>query len=217
VAARQLDVIESIRSPSVYVNGYEIRSDLNSPYAAMVEVGGKPRMPEEREGQAFVPISREERYGIRLFNRSNYDLAVEIWIDGISMFEFTEPEFRNYQWVVIPKKTDGLIRGWHRNNSASDAFEVTAYSKSAVASVLPKQKRIGTITLVFRRAWEPGKRPPLDEPTLAQRSEGDATGRGPSVDQKYALATRIAGVPCAVVTIRYTKPQDPDSQAKPGT
>jgi hypothetical protein len=204
VVDRQLDCLESILHPSAFKVQCETRSEPDSPYGAVIEVEGQAREPQVHDGQAFAPIRRGEKYAIRIINRSEYDAAVEVWIDGMSMFQFTEPEFRQYRWIVIPAKGEGLVRGWHRNNGVSDAFEVTAYSKSAAATVLPQQKRIGTMTLVFRRAWEPGHRPP-NEPALAQRSEGDATGRGPSVVQVYKVVNRIAGVPCAAVTIRYTK------------
>ena len=43
------------------------------------------------------------------------------------MFAFSEN--RNYEVVIVPRGQQGIIPGWHINNSRSDAFQFAEYAR----------------------------------------------------------------------------------------
>lgn len=165
----------------------------------------RPLLPEEKEGQAYVGVPRGHIYAVRLINKSPYDAAVTLSIDGLSMYCFSKTP---YQHVIIPAGKEGLIPGWYRDNENSDSFLVTEYSKSAAAQLLPPNPAVlGTVTATFSAAWE--KAPPPDEPAAEKANKfsrsADATGQGPNIAAKYALVHRHYGVIRSVVSVRYSR------------
>jgi hypothetical protein len=204
---RQQKFRERIEHPRVHIAGTEILADADSPYGIEILVENQPRKPTANDkGLAFVPIQRGERYAVRVINHSAYDAAVTLTIDGLSMFAFSEN--RQFTQVIVPAKQSGVIKGWYRTNQISDAFEVTMYSKSAAARILPGSAEIGTITVTFAAAWPKNSREPPDElaARLARnRGEDLATGRGPELKTEYQEVERHIGVVRAAISVRYTK------------
>ena len=58
------------------------------------------------EGLPFVEISRDEIYEIRLINNSPLEAAVQITIDGLSTFAFSEVRHQDVDGIVV----SGLVR-----------------------------------------------------------------------------------------------------------
>ncbi len=156
-------------------------------------VGAEARNAKLESGLAFVPLTRDEEYAVRVYNDSPDDVAVQSRIDGISMFAFSELRHPDkitvrgeekdnprrgeprYSVLIIPAKSHFAIPGWHVNNAKSDRFLITSYAKSAAAQ-FRKTTDLGMITVAFQ------------EVVKKQRSvdgSGDLTGRGKRVDQKY--------------------------------
>jgi len=168
--------------------------------------------PKNEEGYAFVPIQREQVYGVVLVNDADFDAGVQLRIDGLSMYSFSDAEFRDktgkpvYTYVNVQAKKSVIIRGWHVTNDQSDEFKVTEYAKSAAAE-LKSTAPTGTITATFHAAWDPKGNPPDDEPKNPNDSSlsADATGRGARFDQKFVEVDRKVGVARAVVSVRYAK------------
>jgi hypothetical protein len=190
--------------------GSVIRS---GPYAIEILVEDKPREAVAKEGLAFVPIRRGEAYAVRLINDSEYDAAVQLRIDGLSVFTFSELRHTDgpqkgepgYTVMLVPAKKSAIIPGWHITNEKTDRFLVTAYAKSASANLKPTAA-VGTISATFQAAWE--KTPPPDEPGKKKSpGSGDATGRGPRIDKKYEEVTRQLGVIRDEIAVRYTRPE----------
>ena len=130
----------------------------------------------------------------KLINDSDTDAAVTLTVDGLNMFAFSENS--DYRYVIVRKKSQGVIPGWHITNRRSDSFKVTEYAKSAVAQLLPNSSLVGTVTATFAAAWPRETMPPADERgsrRLVMRGK-DATGRGPSVETGYQVAERVVGV-----------------------
>ncbi len=211
--SRRLEV--AIDNPTAHLDGTKVAAAPGSPYALEVLVSNRvdgmylPRKPVLEDGLAFVPIRRGEYYRIRLINKSGYDAAVRLSIDGLSLFAFSTVKTakgKPYTQLILDAGKSYTVRGWHVTNQESDSFRVTAYAKSAAAE-LKSTAKTGTITATFAAAWPKGGKPPADEPDKAQpRSvSGDATGRGPRVAAKYREVQRNFGVIRATVSVRYTK------------
>lgn len=210
-AARDKALVRSLDSPSAVIADDAVSASAESPYGIQILVlegdNYVVRQPVLRDGQAFVEIARDEVYAIRVLNGSKEEAAAAVSIDGLSLFAFSENS--NYEVVVLPAGSSGLIKGWHRSNSTSDAFQVMEYSKSAVAKLLPQSTGAGTITVTFAACFPEDAPPPEDEPPATKarefaRQTGDATGQGPRLEQGYREVRRVFGVTRSSVSVRYT-------------
>lgn len=221
--SRRLKV--EIDQPEVVLADARVRASGKSPFGVEILVAPpdpdrdgkrtpndyKPRRPESRKGLAYVPIQRDEVYAIRLVNDADYDTAVMLSIDGLSMYVFSEEKDQKtgrplYEHVLIAAHSSAMIRGWYITQKQSDEFKVLAYSKSA-ARLLQSQANVGTITACFYAAWDPKGPPPPDEPKKADEfaQAADATGRGARIDQEYELVERKVGALRAAVSVRYAR------------
>ena len=57
-------------------------------------------MAPDKDGLAFFKINRGEVYAVKVANRADHDVAVNLAIDGLGMFAFSEN--RNYEVVIVP-------------------------------------------------------------------------------------------------------------------
>jgi hypothetical protein len=215
-AERNAELEKSLDKPKVVVQGSRV-SAADSPYA--VEILAAPqrgakyqaKTATEKNGQAFVPLSRGEVFGIRLINKSPHEAAVTLTLDGLNMFAFSDvkdaktgqPRFRV---VFVPAGQEVFLPGWHRTNEVSEEFVITEFPKSAAAT-LKSTAPTGTITATFAAAWPKDKQPPADEPAGADANSrsADAIGRGAHVQQKFVEIERHIGVVRATVSVRYSK------------
>ena len=143
----------------------------------------------------------------------DWEAAVQLHIDGLSMFTFTEERFTEgpkrgtprYSTVLVAPRSSFVIRGWHINNKQTDLFLVTEYAKSAVAGMKPTGK-VGTISAAFQAAWDPKGKMPPDEPKryYVKDDPGDATGRGDRIDQNFKEVRREVGLIRDNIVVRYT-------------
>lgn len=196
---------DGLSDPKPDLQGAVVRARAGSPYGMGVLVNGKPRAVTNRDGLPFVSIQRGEEYVVRLINESAFDAAVQLRIDGLSMFAFSEVRDAGkprYSAVIVPARGEATIRGWHVTNEATDKFLVTEYAKSAAAALNHKTD-IGTITATFQAAWQTS--PPPDEPAKRKGGMGDATGRGDRIGEKFGEVSRQFGVIRDSVSVRYTK------------
>ena len=188
-------VVHSIEKPSFFRDGTRVRATKDSPYAMEILVDNEAVTPKNEDGRPFVSVKRTQAYLVRLTNDTDYEAAIALSIDGISMFAFTEDRIESgdqkgnpkYSHVIIPKKSTVEIKGWHINNKQSDSFQVVEFSKSAVAEKLPKSLAdVGSVTATFCACWEKDSKPPSGEPEPERYADNhsrsaDATGRGPRV------------------------------------
>lgn len=203
---------QRVIDPKTNIKGTIVRSDPASPYAIEILVNDAPRETEDKEGLAFVPIRRGEVYAVRLINDSPHDAAVQLKIDGLSMFTFSEMRHADgnrkgeplYTAVIVPARKNVLIKGWHINNEKTDSFLVTEYAKSG-AGQLKSTGNLGVISATFQAAWPEGGTPPADEPGKRRGGTGDATGFGPRVDVKFKEVKVNMGVIRDSISVRYTK------------
>jgi hypothetical protein len=215
-ADRNAELEKSLDKPKVHVKGTRVSATADSPYAieilAAPQPGSRyaPRPATVQDGLAFVPLSRGEVFGVRLINRSPYDAAVTLTIDGLNLYAFSDlkdpktgrPKFTV---VIVRAGQEVFLRGWHRTHEMSEEFVITDYAKSAAAE-LRSTAPTGVITATFAAAWPKDQSPPDDEPNNSGNSRSaDAVGRGTQVQQKYVEVLRHIGVVRATVSVRYSK------------
>jgi hypothetical protein len=211
------NALKTIQKPTS--RGTLISASENSPYALEILVGPDPgpNTPDlnnyhpraagiDRRNLAFVTIERGEVYAVRVFNKSRFDAAVTLTIDGLNMFAFSDQ--KSYEFVVVPAGSEAVIVGWHRDNDRSDAFQVSEYSKSAVFRKMPNSSSIGTIHASFRAAWPVGTTPPSDEFPPGSR-DSSATARGAEVRAQFTEVTRQYGQLREAISVRYNKQIEP--------
>ena len=209
--AHDEQLAQSITTPGGALQQHTLRAAPDSPYGVEIWVKGaddyEPRALSLDEGLAFVQLQKADLYAIRIINDSPHDAAVSISIDGVNLFAFSE--HKGYSNLILTKeKQSALVKGWFRTLEKSDAFKITGYAESAAAELLQDSSQIGTITAAFAACWPKDQPPPSDELKFkfASRGAGDlATGRGPSISQKYEEAVRMIGEPRAVLSVRYSK------------
>jgi hypothetical protein len=184
-------------------NGIVFPKD-GSPYGVEILVGGVPRPPKLDEEFPFVEIGAGETYAVRLWNHSDFDAAVRLTVDGISMFAFNESG-GPLEHVVVPKGRTVTVPGWFMTLGESMEFKVTGYPESAAATVGIPEDEVGMVTAVFAAAWKPGQPggPPSDE--FSGTKGGLATGFGEKVGAGYQKEDYEIGKIRAAVTIRYTR------------
>jgi hypothetical protein len=204
------DLAKKLKTPKVAIEGAQVRSSPDSPYAVEVLVKGPdgqfaPRAPQEDDGLAFVPLKRGEVFVIRLVNQSRLEMAVELSIDGLSTFAFSEVR-QAKRWIVPPRQQI-LVRGWHVSTKELNEFLIGEYAKSALAELGGTPDKVGTITAKWVACWPKNAEPPEDEPKDMSITSmpPDLAGRGDKVKVNTQLVQREFGVPRSIVTVRYAK------------
>ena len=204
---------DALTQPRTHIQGSRVYGSAEGKCGIELIVEGTPRTPKEDEGLAYAKINRGETYAVRLINDSDLEMAANLSIDGLNVFTFSELRHQDgpkkgeavYSVWIVPPKSSLVVRGWHRNNETSDSFQVTAYAKSAAATIGHKAN-LGTITASFAACWKDGELPPRDEPGRKKSTTmGDGTGFGPPVKVKITGVKRTVGAIRACVSVRYTK------------
>lgn len=213
-AARDNAIRDALNNPRVHIAGGRVSASTDDPYGIEIVVDEAPRAATAEDGLAFVGLARGESYGVRLYNDSPYDAAVELSIDGLNMFAFSEMRHTRgprqgeplYSRVIVPAGKSAIVVGWHRTNRASDRFLITKYAESAAAS-LGQTAQVGTITATFSAAWDRDGEAPEDEPrvyyTVAEAEDG--TGFGERVETDLQEVQREIGVVRSSISVRYLK------------
>jgi hypothetical protein len=209
--SQQAVVRNSFDTPQPALDGTMIKGGADSPYAVEILAKGddqryRARAPHVEDGLAFVPLRRGDVYAVKLSNRSDFDAAANLTIDGLSMFAFSKE--KGDPRLIIPAGKSVTIVGWYRTDEVSDEFLITSYAKGAAAELNASAEDVGTITVTFAAAWT-DKRPP-DEPRQVEMAAdpadaADATGKGKQVEAKFTRVQREIGRTRAAVSIRYTK------------
>jgi hypothetical protein len=211
VKGREPETVLAFTKPSTNMDGSVILAGDMAPFGMEILVGGQALQPTDEDGFAHVKLQQDQTYAVRLINRSPIEVAARLSIDGLNFLTFSELRHKEgpykgcplYDMVLIPPKSDVIIKGWHKDNATSLAFKITHYADTAAAK-MGRTTDIGTITATFCAAWE--KTPPEDEPD-GSRGPGDAgTGFGESVDAKFIGVRRTIGAVRASVAVRYKVP-----------
>lgn len=192
------------KDPRADVQGTKVRSQAGSPFALEILVksgsGYVARgIATDAKGRPLVPIHKNEVYGVRLINNSSHEAAVDLQIDGINCFAFSEA--KSQYWIVAPGKHVDIL-GWHKSSSKTLEFKVVDFPETAAAKLNFKPSAsIGLITACFSASWANESGRPADEPKLLDRG----TGFGAEIDFKTEHVNRTIGQVRDTISVRYER------------
>lgn len=162
------------------------------------------------DGHAFVDLSNNENWAIRIINRSQYDAAVVLTIDGLSVFEFCEvPAWKKTNRILVPRNYSKgwVIPGWFIDAKRKALFRTASLPDSEAAKLNRQSASIGTITASFFCAWKQDEPQPAIEPLSSRGSKAIGTARGAVVQSKSRNVSRYMGRSLlAAISVRYAKP-----------
>ncbi|MEZ6145367.1 MAG: hypothetical protein R3B91_08030 [Planctomycetaceae bacterium] len=188
--------------------GTEVRPSPSSPFGVevLVETGPgqfHPLTPFHDGNLIKVKLEHGNIYAVKMYNRTDFEAAVDVLIDGLSRFSLADdPDQRNSRDIIAPHG-ERMVPGYYRDASLVDAFQVGEHSKSLAAQILPNPSDIGTLTVTFAAAWEVGQSPPPNEPPVAKSILPRGTLPGPPrKDPTFKVVREIGGIR-AVVKVRY--------------
>lgn len=191
--------------PQVQVQGTTI-AGTSGEYAVELLVKQQDRytaraVEADNAGRPFVMLNVSEVYGVRLINKSPRESAVELCIDGVNCFQFSDQAARF--WILAPGKSIDVL-GWHLNDETTREFKVVAdFPESAAAKLhLQPSATIGLITASFSACWENESQRPADEPLVETRA---ATGFGAEIKFRTQGVTRQIGLPRDTIAVRYQR------------
>jgi hypothetical protein len=212
---------DSIRNPKVVLAGNKARASAGSPYAVEVLVKRRPRRLLDRDGLAYFEVDLKEEYTLRLSNASDREVAVQVRVDGLSVFHFSELRSTDlgrrgepkYRYYIVPARSRREVPGWHKTNKRALGFRVAPLEESA-AFKLGKAEDVGMITASFFACWKKDERPPADEPpaesrggarvTYTERRVRDAGGKSIPVKQRVYVMPMSARVGTSFGSERLT-------------
>ena len=192
------------KNPSANIQQTIVRSAASSPFALeiLVKSNGSytPRSIEtDAKGRPLVPIKNSEVYGVRLINKAPFEVAVDLRIDGINIFEFSETDSKFY--IVGPGKQVDVL-GWHKSSKSTIEFKVVDFPDTAASKLnLKPSLSIGLITACFSASWAKDNERPSDEPEL----KGRGTGFGKEIEFKTEKVSRTIGQARDTISVRYER------------
>ena len=199
--------------PSVKDGVVRASADGRFGVEVLVKRGGKwvPVEPKAEKGEAVAPLRRDDVYAVRLVNDADFEAAVAVRIDGLSVFAAssdtdTKTGLPVYQHLLVPKGRAVVVEGWHAGGNDWNEFLVTSFDKS-LAKELKSPGKVGTITASFHAAWKKGDAPPAGEPKTADEyaQSADATGKGNRFVQEVKPEERQLGALRGTISVRYNR------------
>lgn len=177
----------------VVVEGTRIFPRKDSPFAVEVlkQAGGNyvPLLPVLKEqGRPRVTVNQGEILAVRIHNATDFTMVADVLVDGLSRFAVaTDPKHRNGLIDIIPANSARDILGFFKDSNNVTEFKVGEYADGPAAKILPDASSRGTLTVVFRAAWD-GRIPPPNEPG------GGPKGAGINEGALHQDATKIVKV-----------------------
>ena len=212
-------VSKAATAPKFVSFGNEVAATDSSPYR--VEIYAKrgqayePVPVSDKGGLAFAGLQEGDTFAVRLVNNSTTDVGVELTIDGLNSFRFSENvQFKRAGRWIIRAGTGGKINGWHKQGQTFYEFVVVPVPESALAELGEPTSSVGTITASFYPAWRAGQDPPAIEQSLLAakgQSVSRAAGRGAEISSRVDVIPAIVHgqTLLASVSIRYENPDPP--------
>lgn len=183
------------------------------PYALKIEVGGEVRTPRQIGEDFVVALNPDEEYKILLANRTDKDVYVALFVDGVCTIDkrIAEPQnlpVRQHWW--LPKNSgDRRIQGWQtiprdaRNRPLGTpsytTFQVVDAERS-VARGAGFDQQIGMITAIFYTVGMPA----VGSSARSLNPSKVGTGEGQRVEKALKWgSSEKRGVMLAAVTCYY--------------
>ncbi|MBV09623.1 hypothetical protein [Rubinisphaera sp.] len=194
---------ESYHEPQVEIKNARLQGKTGQ-YAIEVIVKEKGRYVTREitmeKKLPFLQLDPSEIYGVRLINNSPHEAAVDLRIDGINCFQFSD--IKNTYWIIKPHSQLDVL-GWHRNESTTTEFKVVdTFADTATAKLhLQPSADFGLIQARFSACWENDNQRPADEP----KTETRGSGFGDDIKFNTNKETRYIGLVRDELTIRYER------------
>jgi len=212
---RNEEIQKAINKQTVHIHGTNntlITTNDKSPFSVEIlvknpgEAEATARSAKVENGLAFVEISKNAVYVIRLHNATTSEAAATINIDGIDVFHFSkdrnekgEPKFTHFILAPGTEKvpTISIIPGWHQSLEGNEnylEFQVTENGKGAISKVPTAGRgKVGVITVSFAPCYPAGT-----------KSTGE-TGFGKPLKVMQEALKRDIDVPNEIVNVRYVR------------
>ena len=196
-------VQEAIQNPDACIEDNRVKPKEGSLYSVRIQarqettgIGFTELTPFKEDGHAFVELKPGDEYEIIVTNSSPQEIAADITIDGLSVFDFStlrkpktdEPLYRYY---IIPAGKSQTIRGWH----LSDSDKELNYSRFLVQELpggKPARGKVGVITVAF------GLSRPDDK-------LGQATYQGAKFSERVDPVRRQVAAPHSILSVHYSR------------
>ena len=201
---------KELKSPPVALEDSMVKTGKQSPYAVEIlhrKAGNESAMheflvPVLQSGMAAVDVPSGNEYIIRLHNRSTYEAAITLTIDGVDLFQFHAPDGRRPTMCLVPAGKSMDVEGWPFGRGKAKAFLVGGFADAAANKVLKGSSSIGTITAAFHPAWQG---PTPEEFAGTRSSQSNATGFGREFQQNQGVVERKIGPLFEAISLRYAK------------
>ncbi len=179
------------------IDGTKVRAKADSKFAVQVLVGGVAVQPRLVDGGAMIDLSEEDSFVVRTFNDAAYDVATELYLDGVHSNYFRGARF----YRLMTPDSWSEFEGWRTSKQRVYQFRITPYENS-VAAELGVSSDVGLLHVTFRRTWPRNETPPLGE----TKSKSFAIGRGEEVEgRQLTQVQRDFGEIKASVVIGYQR------------
>ncbi len=197
---------EDIQQDPSAIQGTETFAASGSKYSLEVLIkesadSFNPVKPEKtgRRGNAFAEIPTGKVFAIRLRNYSNTEAAVNLTLDGISSFAFSEVRKDTVYWLVPPasggKPGEALVRGWDKDDEHSFEFKTVEYPDSEAKKLKIKpNEAIGQICAQF------------SDSIPSSGANSRSVGIGDLIKDKKKSEPRTIGNLQATIQVRYKRP-----------
>ena len=159
---------------------------------------GKPLIPNDLNGQAFVDLQVGDTFSIVIRNFGKIDVVATVSIDGLDVAnEFSEDK-AHYPGYLLTNKAEHVVAGWLRTVKSSEKnvfqFVVNQVGKGAATERKTRGTR-GVITVNFLSC--------STDANLARRAFGEV-GKGQLMDVGYKVQNLFVNdAPIATVSIRF--------------
>jgi len=196
---------QDYEKPKAYVAPASPKAQVapTSPYAVEILAGKSehdctPRQAALKENQIFVDLKPGDVYQLKIHNNSEYEVAAEISIDGVDVYQFYEPAAGRPKAFLVASKSSRVLAGWKRDAKKANVFQVGKYENSANYQTLKNSAAVGTINVVFKHCWEKDKTPDLYKGSRA-------TVLGKEIELPTKVVPRTIGPLVQSISVRYTK------------
>ncbi|NBO92616.1 MAG: hypothetical protein EBV06_09965 [Planctomycetia bacterium] len=204
-------VIEIItKKPTINIDGDTILDSKE--FGIQLHREGKAIKPRDDNGLALVDLPKGP-YTIVLVNRAAYEVAVDLYIDGLNVFSPPGQPQKQPGKILVRAGKSVEVPGWYVGIDDKQPFRAFEVGKLAPGDPrLESQLRgkLQTITATFHRCWPKGSEKPEDERggTLGSDNEMGTTVGAP-VSGVAEKVEREYGNPRGTVSIRYIVPKMP--------
>lgn len=171
-----------------------------------------------RKGFGFVNLQREQQFGVRFYNNADFDVGVELRMDGINSLALCkDDDYRGLGRWLIRAKSSGTVRGWLIDPSPEKpelfTFKATDFAQSVIKEISAQDlSQLGTISASFFPAWLGDAQPELEtQGPLERTKDAGGIGKGVRIFDPVTRSERFHGrTLLSSITLRYIRPESSD-------